>query len=172
MKSDQVCFKTPPTPESNLGPELRTEEHLLCTELRMHFSMTTEHRPLHFRGAPPPRPLKKALRALGCSGWSLSLDRAACLGQLHCQGQNFFQMGRPMGGPIIHGNSNGTSHGNSHGTSEFPWDVPWDVPWEVSWDVPQDVPWDGHMGDTMRFSQNDAFHAAYAIRNTEIRSGT
>ena len=31
-----------------------------------------------------------ALRAIGCSGWSLFRDRATCLGQLRCQGQNFF----------------------------------------------------------------------------------
>ena len=31
------------------------------------------------------------LRALGCSGWSLSLDRATCPGQLRCLGQNVLQ---------------------------------------------------------------------------------
>ena len=64
--------------------------------------------PPAFRGAPPPRPPKKALRALGCSGCSLSRDRETCLGQtflrnptsffdeatcpgqLRCLGQNFF----------------------------------------------------------------------------------
>ena len=49
-------------------------------------------------------------------------------------------------------------------------DVPLEFPWDVPWDVPQDVPWDGSMGDKMRFSQSDAFHVVYAIRNTEIRS--
>ena len=45
------------------------------------------------RGAAPPRtpgPPQKALRALGCSGWSLFRDRATCPGQLRCQGQNSF----------------------------------------------------------------------------------
>ena len=46
--------------------------------------------PPAFRGAPPPGPLKKALHALGCSGCSLSRDRATCPGQLRCPEQNFF----------------------------------------------------------------------------------
>ena len=60
------------------------------------------HPPASWGAAPPqtaciskglrtPDPPEKALRALGCSGWSLSLDRASCLGQLRCQGQNLFQ---------------------------------------------------------------------------------
>ena len=45
-------------------------------------------------GAAPPRtPLlfRGALRALGCSGWSLFRDRATCPGQLRCLGQNCLQ---------------------------------------------------------------------------------
>ena len=51
-------------------------------------------------------------------------------------------MGRPMGIPM--GRPMGRPMGN----------VPWKFPWE------------GSMGDKMRFSPNDAFHVAYAIRNT------
>ena len=47
--------------------------------------------PPAFRGSPPPGPPKKALRALGCSDWSLSRDRATCPGHLRCLGQIFSQ---------------------------------------------------------------------------------
>ena len=46
--------------------------------------------PSCFPGGSAPRPPKKALRALGCSGCSLSRDRPTCPGQLRCLGQNFF----------------------------------------------------------------------------------
>ena len=42
-------------------------------------------------GGSAPRTPHKALRALGCNGWSLSLDRATCPGQLRCLVQNVFQ---------------------------------------------------------------------------------
>ena len=43
-----------------------------------------------FPGGPAPRTPEKALRALGCSGCSLSRDRADCPVQLRCLGQNLF----------------------------------------------------------------------------------
>ena len=42
-------------------------------------------------GAAPPRtPLQKAIRALGCSGWSLFRDRAACPGATALLGAELF----------------------------------------------------------------------------------
>ena len=46
----------------------------------------TPHPPA-FPGCSAPRTPQKALRALGCSGCSLSRDRATCPGQLRCLGQ-------------------------------------------------------------------------------------
>ena len=46
--------------------------------------------PPRFLGGSAPRTAQKALRALGCSGWSLFRDRATCPGQLRCLGQNIF----------------------------------------------------------------------------------
>ena len=48
------------------------------------------HTPCIPGGSAPWTP-QKALRALGCRGWSLSHDRATCPGQLRCLGQNFCQ---------------------------------------------------------------------------------
>ena len=50
----------------------------------------------------------------------------------------------------------GNSHGTSHGGR----------PMGIPMGRPQDGPWEGSVGDKMCFSQDDAFHVAYAIRNT------
>ena len=85
----------------------------------------TPLRPPCFPGGSAPRTPQKALRALGCSGWSLSRDRATCPGlpgaerflrnrtffkqatcpgQLRCLGQNFFLRNRTfLNKPLVPG---------------------------------------------------------------------
>ena len=91
------CFET----DRSGGPQaIRPDPRLLQLWLtRRCGGCAPLHRPA-FWGAPPPGPPKKALRALGCNGLSLSRDRTTC------PGQNCFQeIRRSLKKPLVWGGS-------------------------------------------------------------------